>query len=347
MLPRGLYKRGSVFYSDFQDSDGKRFRRSLGTDLEQALVLLDRLRAENQVQDVEVPPAKKPARFAALTASYLKRQEVYSKPRSAQMAGFICKRLAEHFASFPLSLDGVDAFIAKRKKQGVSPRTINADLTILRAVLNHAVAMGLLEKLPLKVKLLKAPRKRELPVLSREQIRTLLSHTKGRYYGIILVASTTGFRADEILNLQWKDIYFEEGRIAVTAKKDWSPKSHQSRSSYVPPSVMQWLAQYRASRLNYFKEETDYVFSARGGGKMMLTNLNREIRKVFKRAGLYRKGVTLHWLRHSCASHLLANGVDLETVRVQLGHASLATTALYLHSTDEKRRAVTQLLEVA
>ena len=72
---------------------------------------------------------------------------------------------------------------------------------------------------------------------------------------------------------------------------------------------------------------------------MTVFNTCRYVRKVFERAGVYEKGTpTIHLIRHTVACMLLSNGPDLETVRDWLGHANIATTRIYLHSTSERKR---------
>ena len=95
--------------------------------------------------------------------------------------------------------------------------------------------------------MLKAPKRRELRLLSAEEIRKLLKCAHGRYRGIILIAATTGLRLSEILWLTWGDVYWDENRIAVRAKKGWTTKSHQNRSVFVPASVINWLREHRQS----------------------------------------------------------------------------------------------------
>ncbi len=286
--------------------------------------------------------------FFAVLDSYMERQKIYSKRSSVKNARSCVERLFQHFGdvdtvSIPAS--ELDAFISKRRGQGLANKTINGDPIILRAALHHALAVGLIDRLPFKVKLLKVSRKKMLPVLSKSEMRGLLEYARGRYYGIILIASNTGFRAEEILNLQWRDVYFQEGRLAITVKRGWSPKSFQERSCYVSDSVMTYLKKFRLS--SHFSAPENYVFSTRSGRPVSRDNAGRQIRKVFNRAGLYQKGrPCLHWIRHSVCSTLLAKGMDIESVREQMGHASITTTQLYAHTSEERMRRASRVLDL-
>ena len=63
------------------------------------------------------------------------------------------------------------------------------------------------------------------------------------------------------------------------------------------------------------------------------------IREAFQAAGIYERGKLTHCVRHSAATLMLQQGVDLETVRSILGHADVRTTSRYLHAVDERKRA--------
>jgi len=227
----------------------------------------------------------------------------------------------------------------------VKPKTINADLAYLRAILNHGVQVGLLESLPVRIRLLKAPRKRVLPILQPEDIRSLLKHASEPYYGILLISAHTGFRLDETLHLTWGDVLWKEGKLAITGKNGWESKSYQERAVYVALEVLTYLKRVRIG--SRFKHSQDYVFSTRNRTPVSVTNACRRFRKVFAQAGLYQKGMPLtHWIRHSVASRLLGEGCDVETVRQILGHADASTTLLYAHSSDERMKRASEVLSI-
>jgi integrase len=196
------------------------------------------------------------------------------------------------------------------------------------------------------VRLLRVSRKRVLPILAPDAIQRLLAHASEPYRGILLVSACTGFRLSETLHLTWGDILWEEGRIAVTGKNGWEPKSYEERAVYVPNEVLAYL-KHRLSKAHRSRPE-DYVFGTRNGTAMGADNALRGVRKVFEQAGLYQRGLPLtHWLRHSVASRLLGEGVDVETVRTILGHADATTTLrYYAHSSEERMRAASRKLRL-
>lgn len=339
-LPSGLYKRGSSYYLDYKDETGKRIRRSAGPDLHRALDLLEKVRGPGSRSDSG-------AGLKVILDSYMARQRVYSKKKSVRVAASSAKRLLLHFGDPPaadLKQSLIDAFVVARRAEGVSDKTVNNDLIVLRAALNHSVAVGLVPRVPLRVKLLKTPKRRIARILTPEEIKRILDCASGRIFGILLVAAQTGFRTDEILHLQWRDVGWGDRALRITSKQGiWSSKNHQERSVFVSEELIAWLRQYRSSVRQ--SGECDWIFSTRKSTPMSVFNVCRAVRRVFERAGLYQSGrPTIHLIRHSVASTLLQGGADLETVRDWLGHADVSTTSIYLHTTSERKRAAALLL---
>ena len=138
-LPKGLYKRGKSYYLDYKDETGMRIRRSTGPDLHRALDLLKAVRGSRT-------KVHGGTGLKAVLDSYLIRQRIYSKPRSVRVAESSVRRLLLHFGDPPvleLEQSDIDGFVVARRAQGVSEKTVNNDLIVLRAALNHGAAVGL------------------------------------------------------------------------------------------------------------------------------------------------------------------------------------------------------------
>jgi site-specific recombinase XerD len=89
-------------------------------------------------------------------------------------------------------------------------------------------------------------------------------------------------------------------------------------------------------------QETDFVFTDKDGGQVK-TKLREAMIKVAKRAGIENL-TTLHSLRHTFASHLIMNGVDLPTVQKLMGHTDIQVTMIYAHlAQDHLNEAVNKL----
>lgn len=291
--------------------------------------------------------------FKRVLDAYLDRLRIYAKPRTLRSAHETCQRALRLFdkrSVYELGATDLDQFILKRRAKGIMDSTINRDLAILRAAFNHAVDIDLLQTAPFKIKMLKVRKRKSRKILEREDLKKLLECTgdrvSGRLYGILLTAIHTGFRTDEILHLQWRDVGWKDGALHVTSKPGvWSSKSHQERTVFVSSNLIEWLRNHRTKTTH--PNDKDWIFSTCNGTAMSVWNTCREVRRVFEEAGLYEKGeATIHLIRHTVASRLLSNGTDLETVREWLGHADISTTALYLHSSDQRKKAAAVNLEI-
>lgn len=241
-LPSGLYKRGRSYYLDYKDETGKRIRRSAGPDLHRALDLLSKVRPPSAAAGSRVG-------LKAVLDAYLARARVHSKRKSVRVAESSVRQLLEKLGDPPvdaLTERLLDCFVVKRRASGLADKTINNDLIVLRAALNHGTAIGLIEKLPLRIKLLKVAKRRISRTLTREEIQRVLRCASGRIYGVLLIAVHTGFRTDEILHLQWRDVGWSDGSFRVTTKDGiWSSKNHQERTVFVSEVLLEWLRQYR------------------------------------------------------------------------------------------------------
>jgi len=291
-----------------------------------------------------------PKTLSRVLDAYETKLEVRAKAKSVRNARCSSAKLLEvmgNVSVHTLTETDIDAFIVARRKEGVRDKTINGDLIILRAALRHAQKVRMVESVP-KVHLLKVARRKAIKILSKGDLQQLLLTASKvpdpRLYGILLVAAHTGFRSDEILHLWWRDVDEDQLSISVTSKPGWTSKSHQERTVFVAPAVLQWLGDWRQRAVRTADE--DYVFATRSGRPMSTTNVARAVRKVFEDCGLYRPGqnACLHSIRHAAATRMLAKGTDLEVVRDILGHADVATTSLYLHASDERKRGAATAL---
>lgn len=330
-----IYKRGGAYWIDYKDATGRRVRRSGGRTRDAAAKTLrdaenGRARAESDGPTFDV-----------LVRDFLARSALYSKAKTQDLDRRICKRLLAHFGSRAvsrLSLATVASYVKQRRSDGVRDCTINSELSTVRAILNLGVQSGKLEKLPLRIALLRTTKRRVPHVLSASDARKLLQGADDFSQPVLLIALATGFRIAEILHLTWADVDFDAGRMLVTSKPGvWTTKTYAERAVYVPQVVLSHLKELRER--SRFKAPEDWIFSTRNRTPVSTHNALRTLRPVFKRAGLYRSGAGIvHRIRHTVATTMLANGVDLRTAQDILGHASIATTSLYLHVVDARKR---------
>jgi integrase len=153
------------------------------------------------------------------------------------------------------------------------------------------------------------------------------------------VAAATGARRGEVLALRWSDI--QDGRAIITRSLTQTrlvlefkgTKTERPRDVKVPASALAALDAHRR-RQNEFREQfgpdyradLDLIFANPDGTPLRPNSVSSVVSLLFRRLGL-PKGASLHSLRHSHGSHLVADGVPLPVVSERLGHSSIRTTA--------------------
>lgn len=142
--------------------------------------------------------------------------------------------------------------------------------------------------------------------------------TKMRDKLILTLLYSTGLRVSELVNLIIKDIDFDERTMLIRGKGD------KDRVVLFDKDAKDLILNYLKLR----KKENKYLFVNRQGNPLTPRYVQLMIKKYGEKAGIKKK-ITPHVLRHSYATHLLKNGVDIRVIQQLLGHASLSTTQIY------------------
>ncbi|MDO5850545.1 MAG: tyrosine-type recombinase/integrase [Methanobacteriaceae archaeon] len=135
---------------------------------------------------------------------------------------------------------------------------------------------------------------------------------------ILSILYSSGLRVSELVNLLINDIDFDERTIRIRGKGD------KDRIVLFDINTKELIKEYIAIR----DSNTEYLFINKNGNKLSSRYIQLMIKKYAKEAGIEKK-VTPHILRHSFATHLLKNGVDIRAIQQLLGHSSLSTTQIY------------------
>ena len=183
--------------------------------------------------------------------------------------------------------------------------------------------------------LIKVKREQKLPdILSVQEVRDALAQVNTFHnYAFLATVYACGLRLTEALNLQISDI--DSQRMMVHVHRG---KGAKDRYVPLPESTLTLLREYWTTHKNPL-----LLFPALGrGGKkgqiskkpMSKSSVQAAFRKARFAAGIIKRRVTVHTLRHSYATHLLEAGVNIRIIQRNMGHANLETTMAYLHFTQ-------------
>jgi integrase/recombinase XerD len=224
----------------------------------------------------------------------------------------------------------------------LSGRTQARRLAALRGFHRFLVEEGLSATDPTED--VEAPRaQRRLPVfLTYAEVEALLAAAEGnepariRDRAMLELLYATGLRVSELVKLPASSVNLEVGYLVARGKG--------SKERMVPVGAVArgWLERFlagpRAALLKGRSARALFVTS-RGKG-MTRQGFWKLLRRYTLKAGIRKKGLSPHKLRHSFATHLLERGADLRAVQQMLGHADLATTQVYTHVNRERLRAL-------
>lgn len=272
--------------------------------------------------------------FRDLVAKFLKHVEDHKAPGTLEYYTYHCRANLVPFLldrpAHQITREDVEAYVAKRRSE-VHPRTANKELTTLRTVLAFGIRAGHLRENPAAgVAKLRSSKKREIRFLDAVEIDRFLEHCPARLYPLFLVAFDTGARKSELFNLRWEDVDLKRGVLRIQSRGDFETKNYKSRAVPLTERVIRCLKDMGSGEGLLFP-------SARSEGGVF-TDIRVSLESIAAKAGVAR--FTVHDARHSYASALVREGLDLRSVQELLGHTSLASTLIYAHlAPDHLERA--------
>lgn len=247
--------------------------------------------------------------------------------------------------------------------KGIGERTIQRTHAVIRASLNSAKKMGLLTHNPATATSPPKPKRKDMQILNESQIRELLETAKairdGRY-ALYYLAIVTGMRQGELLALHWSEVDFAKGilhvkyslkRVPGEGLQPRKPKTSSSvRSIKIGLETCQVLnaqaslvAEMKAKAGNDW-HDLRYVFPTGNGQPIEPAEAYRGLHKLLLKASLPK--IRFHDLRHTAASLMLNNGVDVLIASKRLGHAKPSITLdFYGHLLPNIQSQVADLLE--
>jgi len=170
-------------------------------------------------------------------------------------------------------------------------------------------------------------KEKRLPgILTVEEVELLLKHCNNlKHKCILMTLYSGGLRRSELINLKISDIDSQRMLIRIT-----NSKGNKDRYTLLSEKLLKLLRDY----YKFCKPEY-WLFEGQGGGQYSATSIAKIMQKALKKAQISRHA-TPHTLRHSFATHLLEQGINLLYIKELMGHSSVKTTEIYTHVSSKQ-----------
>jgi site-specific recombinase XerD len=219
--------------------------------------------------------------------------------------------------------DDAKNFLLYKKEQNCSPKTLNVYLCSIKFYYKQ------IEKIHQKIDIKFPKRALKLPmVLTNHEIMEIIRTLQNLKHRLIIsLAYGSGLRVSEVVNLKVSDLDFNSKIINIR-----QGKGGRDRITLLPEALIDDLKSFISKRTE--PPHKNYLFLSQKGGKLTTRTLQKIFQNSLKKANI-QKPATFHSLRHSFASHLLENDVNIRYIQELLGHQNIRTTQLYTHITQE------------
>ncbi len=234
-------------------------------------------------------------------------------------------------------------WLAELGQSGIAARSIARKLSVVRSYFRYLEREGIIRENPARRIL--APRFRaRLPrVLTLDEMAAMMEtalKTRGplgiRNWALVETLYGAGLRSQETIGMNVRDLDLQQGMLRVMGKGG-KPRVVPI-GSYGVRALTQYLQEARPQLLG---RNIEALFLNHRGGRLTTRSLRRIVKATMLHSAIQRN-ISPHWLRHSYATHLLMNGADLRIVQELLGHASLKTTQIYTHVSQDQLTRVYQ-----
>ena len=374
VMARRSYGTGSLFvYRDARGRElwygrwyagGRRVHRKIGPKRQRGTREgLTRAQAERELQrrvEVERPVLRSRLTIEGAGRLYLEHLEHVLERKPTTLADYrsmLRRHIEPFFGSRPVERIGGDevrSYLAAKKHDGLSSKTISNQLVFLHGLFAHAVKRGWAPANP--VASVDRPRASggdpDIRYLDLSDLEALLravpdDHLGPTEHALYLTAAMTGLRQGELVALRWLDVDWQAARIRVrrnyTRQQFGTPKSKRSSRS-VPLADRVAGELERHFQRSVFQGDGDLAFAhPHTGHPLDASKIRKRFSAALDRAGL--RQVRFHDLRHTFGTHCAASGVPLRTLQEWMGHKDAKTTEIYAdyapspHETELVQRA--------
>ncbi len=228
-----------------------------------------------------------------------------------------------------ISQDDLKLFIADNLSNHSSMSVI-----LFLSAIRYSYSNILKKDITLSIK--RPKREKKFPcVLTKDEVKRLLDSLNTKKSKLIIsLMYACGMRVSEVVNLKKDDLNFEE-KVGIIRQG----KGKKDRIFNIPLFLTEKLKDFSSN------SDSEYLFSG-PKGKLSSRNLQKIVKNAAKKAKI-NKEVHCHTLRHSFATHLLENEVDIRKIQELLGHADLSTTQIYTHISTEELKKIKSPLDEA
>lgn len=214
--------------------------------------------------------------------------------------------------------------LANRYSSSYQNQVVNAIKLFFKIVENKTIDINIIHR-PKNPKLLPN-------VLSKEEVKMILNVSKNiKHKAMLSLIYSCGLRRSELLNLTLNDIDSKRGLVIVRQSK-----GRKDRVAPLSEKILELLREY----YNVYKPNKWLFEGQDKKSQYDEKSLASVLKQALVKSGI-QKPVSLHWLRHSYATHLLESGTDLRYIQEILGHSSSRTTEIYTHVSNKNIQRIT------
>lgn len=221
-----------------------------------------------------------------------------------------------------LTRSDIDEYITMRAKEGIKPTTTNRELASISALYRYFIREGLLKNNPARYQSRRKVGYHLPNTIPSEDIQKAYDNSVGVVHVWLGLLATTGIRISELLSLKWEDIDFKTCALEINGK------GNKDRLVYTTPEYLELMRQA------YERKPTEgriFRYSEREARHMIWNAL-----KPYSRA----TQLSPHAIRHSFATSLAKQGVNVATIATILGHSRIETTQKYIDMAQMNCQAV-------
>jgi integrase/recombinase XerD len=242
-------------------------------------------------------------------------------PRTIKAYCHAIEELYTYYNKSPkdISNNEVKKYLLEKMDKGYSAQSISLILNSLNFLYRE------IYKNPLDINIKHPKKALKIPILlTRKEIDSILNSFANKKHRLLIALSySAGLRVSEAVNLRITDIDLDECTLFVR-----EGKGKKDRRTVISEKLIKDI-----QRLSAGKEDDEYLFDSQQGGAITTRTAQKIFGQALQRAQITKKA-TFHSLRHSFATHLLENGVDVRYVQELLGHANIRTTQRYTQLTN-------------